>query len=204
MLAIISISVDKPLHHGMRTVCIVDGTMAMTSSLQSVNSMHNVLCRYEYSLGLMSTQGFGFNFLSNTSMLGARINSSDNTRQDLDYSSCMPMTVFLPTRGRVEVYKDSRLISSYYYEAGVQQLNTTDFPSGAYNIEIRVVSDTGKVPSSEIQFLLQSQLPPLNEWLYFLEVGQVASSVNSAWLPDTTSQWIGRLGLITELLIHGH
>ena len=129
-------------------------------------------------------------------MLGARINSSDNTRQDLDYSSGMPMTVFLPTRGRVEVYKDSRLISSYYYEAGVQQLNTTDFPSGAYNIEIRVVSDTGKVLSSEIQFFAkQSQLPPLNEWLYFLEAGQVASSVNSAWLPDTTSQWIGRLGL---------
>ena len=154
----------------------------------------------EYNLGLLSTQGFGFNFLSDSPMMGARINSSNNTREDLDYSSGVPVTVFLPTHGRVEVYKDNRLISSRYYEAGAQQLNTSDFPSGAYNIEIRVVNDSGQILSSETQFFAkQSQLPPLNEWLYFMEAGQTVSTVQDSLLPQRSEQWIGRVGLSYRL-----
>ena len=57
----------------------------------------------EYNAGLLSTNGFGLNFTTDQTMLGVRINSSDNTREDLDFSGGMPVEVFLPTRGRVEI-----------------------------------------------------------------------------------------------------
>lgn len=128
----------------------------------------------EYNAGLLSTSGFGLSFSADQPVLGLRINSSNNTREDLDFSGGMPVTVFLPTRGRVEVRKDDRLIDSAFFEAGSQQLDTSGFPSGAYDIEIRILDEGGNLLSSETRFFAkQSQIPPVGEWLFFMETGRV-------------------------------
>ena len=115
----------------------------------------------EYNGGLLSISGFGLNLTSDQPMVGLRINSSDNTREDLDFSGGMPVAVFLLTRGRVEVRKDDRLIDSAFFEAGSQQLDTSGFPSGAYDIEIRIVDEAGNLITTETRFFAkQSQIPP--------------------------------------------
>ncbi|USE37017.1 TcfC E-set like domain-containing protein [Endozoicomonas sp. SCSIO W0465] len=149
----------------------------------------------EYNAGLLSTSGFGFNLTSDQPMVGLRINSSDNTREDLDFSGGMPVEVFLPTRGRVEVRKDDRLLDSSFFEAGSQQLDTTSFPSGAYNIEIRILDESGNLISTETRFFAkQSQIPPIGEWLYFMETGRVVNREADNALPEITEQWLSRAG----------
>ena len=154
----------------------------------------------EYNAGLLSTSGFGLNFTADQPVLGLRINSSNNTREDLDFSGGMPVTVFLPTRGRVEVRRDDRLINSAFFEAGSQQLDTSSFPSGAYDIEIRIYDEAGNLLSSETRFFAkQSQIPPLGEWLFFLESGRVLDRTNDRVLPEVTNQWLSRAGASRRL-----
>jgi len=154
----------------------------------------------EYNAGLLSTSGFGFNFTTDQPMVGVRINSSTRTREDESFSSGMPITVFLPTRGRVEVRKDDRLIDSAFFEAGSQQLDTSSFPSGAYNIEIRILDEGGNLLSSETRFFAkQSQIPPMGESLFFVESGRVVDRTEDQALPEVTDQWLFRAGVSRRL-----
>ncbi|WP_448218249.1 TcfC E-set like domain-containing protein [Endozoicomonas sp. 2B-B] len=151
---------------------------------------------FEYDLGLLSSQGFGLNFTSDQPLVGARFRSSDNTRDDTDFSGGMPIDIFMPLRGRVEVRKDGRLIASYFLEAGLQALNTTTFPTGAYDIDIRILDEQGSLLSEETRFFAkQFQLPPEGEWLLFAETGRVMTSVFDGVLPDSTQQWLTRAGV---------
>ena len=154
----------------------------------------------EYNAGLLSTNGFGLTFTADQPMVGLRINSSNNTREDLDFSGGMPITVFLPTRGRVEVRRDERLIDSAFFEAGSQELDTSNFPSGAYDIEIRIFDDGGKLLSSETRFFAkQSQIPPVSESLFFVESGRVVDRTDDQTLPEVTDQWLLRAGVSRRL-----
>ena len=108
----------------------------------------------------------------------------------------MPLEVFLPTRGRVEVHKDDRLIDSAFFEAGAQQLDTSGFPSGAYDIEIRILDENGTLIATETRFFAkQSQIPPMGEWLYFMETGRLVNRTSEQALPEITGQWLSRAGL---------
>ena len=154
----------------------------------------------EYNAGLLSTSGFGLNFTADQPMVGLRINSSTRTREDQSFSSGMPVTVFLPTRGRVEVRKDDRLIDSTFFEAGSQQLDTSSFPSGAYDIEIRILDEGGNLISSETRFFAkQSQIPPLGEWLFFMEAGRAMERLSQQALPQSTGQMLSRAGVSRRL-----
>ena len=154
----------------------------------------------EYNLGLMSSRGFGLSFSSDQTMFGGRVTSSTRTRQDTDFTGGLPVEVFLPVRGRVEIRRDNRLISSSFFEAGAQQLNTSSFPSGAYDIEIRVVDEQGNELSKETRFFAkQYQLPPHDEWLFFAEAGQVVDRNVNSVLPENTAIWLSRAGVSRRL-----
>ncbi|WP_330924231.1 TcfC E-set like domain-containing protein [Candidatus Sororendozoicomonas aggregata] len=157
-----------------------------------------------YRAGMVSSEGFGLSFTSDQILAGVRLGSSDNTRTDTNFSGGMPLDVFLTTRGRVEVRKDNRLIASYFLEAGSQQLDTSAFPSGAYDIEIKTFDEQGNPQNTEIRFFAkQFDLPPEGEWRYFLETGKVMSRSGDDVLPEMTDQVLARAGVsrrITETL----
>ncbi len=155
----------------------------------------------EYNLGMLSSQGFGLNFTSDQIIAGGRITTSSNTRKDIDFTGGTPLEVFLPTRGRVEVRKDNRLIDSSFFEAGAQQMDTSVYPGGAYDIEIVVLDEQGNELSREHRFFAkQYRLPPMGEWLFFAESGRVLSLQAEKILPETSSQWINRAGVSRRLL----
>ncbi|WP_067516284.1 TcfC E-set like domain-containing protein [Endozoicomonas ascidiicola] len=148
----------------------------------------------EYSAGLMNSRGNGgLNFLVNQPLFGVRTGSSENTRKDLEFSRGIPVEVYLPVRGWVEVRENDRLLYSAPYEAGAQRLDTSSFPNGAYDIEIRIISDSGYLISSEARFFAkQSQLPPLGEWLFMAEAGRVVDASDNSGFPNITDDWQAR------------
>ncbi|WP_263080767.1 TcfC E-set like domain-containing protein [Endozoicomonas sp. Mp262] len=153
-----------------------------------------------YRAGLMRSEGFGLSFTSDRILTGVRLGSSDNTRADTSFSGGTPLDLFLPTRGRVEVRKDNRLIASYFLEAGSQQLDTTGFPSGAYDVEIKILDEQGNPIRTENRFFAkQFDLPPEGEWRYFMEAGQVMDRTNEETLPEMTKQLLARAGVSRRL-----
>ena len=154
----------------------------------------------DYSGGMVGSGSVGLSFTSDRTLLGVRIGTSDSTRIDNDFTGGTPLAVFLPTRGRVEVLKDGRLVDSWFMEAGNQQLNTSSFPSGAYNIELVIVNEAGQVISKETRFFAkQYRLPAKGEWVYFAETGRILNRNTINTLPTLTEQWVGRAGFSRRL-----
>ena len=153
-----------------------------------------------YRAGLMNSEGFGLSFSSDRTLTGVRIGSSNNTRTDTSFSGGLPLDVFLPVRGRVEVRKDDRLIASYFLEAGSQELNTSAFPSGAYDVEIKILDEQGNPVRTETRFFAkQFDLPPEGEWRYFMEAGKVMDRSTDKTLPEMTKQFLARAGVSRRL-----
>lgn len=153
-----------------------------------------------YQAGIITGEGFGLSFTPNQTIGGAHVGSSSRTRLDSGFSGGMPLEVFLTTRGRVEIYKDDRLIVSYFLEAGSQQLDTSTFPSGAYDVEIKILDDQGQLVKSESRFFAkQFELPPQGEWLYFIEAGKVLDRNSGNVLPGETDQLLARAGVSRRL-----
>ncbi len=154
-----------------------------------------------YRAGMVSSEGFGLSFTSDRILAGVRLGSSNNTRTDTNFSGGMPLDVFLTTRGRVEVRKDNRLIASYFLEAGSQQLDTSAFPSGAYDIDIKTFDEQGNLQNTETRFFAkQFDLPPEGEWRYFLETGKVMNRAGDDVLPEMTDQVLARAGVSRRIV----
>ncbi|MTI11712.1 TcfC E-set like domain-containing protein, partial [Sansalvadorimonas verongulae] len=146
--------------------------------------------------GMISSRGFGLNFTSDQTLLGGRVATSDSTRLDTQFTGGTPLDVFLPTRGRVELRRDGKLLASQFFEAGNQALNTSSLPDGAYNLDIRIIDDLGVEVSRETRFFAkQNRLPAPGEWTWFMEAGDVLNRVANATLPETTGQILGRGGV---------
>ncbi|PJE80640.1 putative outer membrane usher protein EcpC [invertebrate metagenome] len=153
-----------------------------------------------YRGGMMNSEGFGLSFTSDKTLTGVRLGSSDNTRTDTSFTGGMPLDVFLPVRGRVEVRRDDRLIASFFLEAGSQQLDTSAFPSGAYDVEIKILDEQGNPIKTETRFFAkQFDLPPAGEWRYFMEAGQVMDRTSDTAFPEMTHQLIARGGVSRRL-----
>ena len=153
-----------------------------------------------WQAGLVNTTGFGLNFSTSRRLWGARIASSFNTRTDRSFTQGTPLEVFMPVQGRYEVIYEERLVSSGLIEAGNQEIDTTSFPSGAYDLSIRLLDDLGNLIRTETRFFAkQTRLAPMGEKEYFLEGGRVSQSSADKILPELTDDVLIRSGVNMRL-----
>lgn len=141
--------------------------------------------------GVLQTNNQLGTFLPSSELLGFGISSDINTRSDLDYSEGIPIEVFLTAQSRVEIYKDGRLVSTGFYGAGNQTLDTRQLPDGAYNVDIRIVDDFGRINTETRFYAKSNRLPPIDQPSYFLNFGQVRSRDNQqSSTPQFENVWL--------------
>ena len=154
----------------------------------------------DYQAGIFRGNAGGFVFMRNSLFAGAAIQSSLITRNDLQISLGNEIEVFLDSRSRVEIYKDGRLISTQFYDVGNQQINTSSLPSGAYDLEIKIINSAGTERSETRYFSKSSKLPPADQPLYFLQVGEeMQESDAKRVLPQGTDRHFLRAGISKRL-----
>ena len=154
----------------------------------------------QYQGGIINSEGLGFSFLRDKSVAGFRVGDSNNTKTNTSLTGGVPLNIFMPTRGRAEIKKNDRLIATFFFEAGNQQLDTSSFPSGAYDVQITILDQLGSILSSETRFFAkQPGLPSVDEWLHFLEAGSLMERDSNALLPKATNQLLVRSGLSKRL-----
>lgn len=76
-------------------------------------------------------------------VLGVVLGSSDSTVQSQDDSliSSVPVEVYMARAGRVEVYKEGKLIDTQSLSAGLQSLNTESWPAGVYLVQLHILQN---------------------------------------------------------------
>ncbi|MEW4367391.1 TcfC E-set like domain-containing protein [Aliikangiella maris] len=150
-----------------------------------------------YQVGSFRTNSQSNSFFEQREILGVRVQSSLASRVDLAQVSGTRLFVFLSEHSRVEIYKDGQLIDSREYQAGNIELNTQDFPQGSYTLEIKIIGDSGREAMESRFFTKSLQLPPLDESLYFVEVGFPEDEQIQTY-PVAKDQPFARLGFVTR------
>ena len=154
----------------------------------------------DYQAGIFRKNAGNFVFMKDALFVGATIESSLITRQDLDVSLGNEIEVFLDSRSRVEIYKDGRLVSTQFYGVGNQVINTSNLPSGAYDVELKIINSAGIERSVSRFYSKSSRLAPRDQTLYFLQVGEKMTESNSGGiLPKGTGNRLLRAGISKRL-----
>ena len=122
-------------------------------------------------------------FARSERFMGVGYSTSNRSRIDTRHQRSTPLEVFLPLAGRVELYRDDRLLQSHYFPAGNQQIDTSSLPQGAYSITIRVVGEEGQLLSETEQFFVKSsQLPGMGAPEYFIQAGYDLDKINERFI----------------------
>lgn len=105
--------------------------------------------------GFLQTEGQFFR--STLNIAGAGLRSSEDIYLDQDSLRGSKLEIFVPSRSRVEFFRGSRLLSVQTLEYGLQEVDTSSFPQGSYEVKIDIVEDDGTV-TTEKRFFVKSGL----------------------------------------------
>lgn len=104
-------------------------------------------------------------------MVGAEYGSFFGARRDLADGLQTPLEVVLPRAAQVEVYRDDVLIHAVRMSAGLQQINTANFPAGSYQVHI-IARDGDQILLDETRIYTRAtDLPPEGEWAFRIRAG---------------------------------
>lgn len=117
-------------------------------------------------------------------IVGASMATSLLTRTDLESTLATPIELFLPIRGRVDIFRDGRLISTDFYEAGNQSIDTSRLPPGAYDIEVAVTDVAGATRRQQQLFIKSALMAPPGEPQWFADAGQVMKRNVDGGIPE--------------------
>jgi len=132
---------------------------------------------FQYQAGWFNSESGFLTFLPTLNILGFRYSTSLKARVDLRYSSGSEVQLFLANRSRINILKDGRILSSKFYNPGIQVIDTAILPDGAYDIELRITDQSGREEVQTQYFVKSQRLAPLDQDLFFFELGDVQESV---------------------------
>lgn len=125
-----------------------------------------------YQGGILTT--FGSDFLTTQQILGI---SFQNSYQEygalgdtLNTQLGTPIVVYLSLPSQVNVYRGNNLIYSANLSAGRQQLDTTGFPVGSYEVTLKIQDSLGQTTTQTQYFVKQSGFYG-QDWHYYLLLG---------------------------------
>ena len=162
-------------------------------SFDQVGYTH-LLRDHEITAGLFEPDSSALRSLRRDLLMGARVAVSLNRRQDKDSILSSPIEVFLPIRGRVDIFRNDRLISSGFYEAGNQLIDSSRLPNGSYLIDIVITDDAGNRTTEQQLFVKSSLLPPPGRPTWFIEAGDVRLRDADQVMPESVDTTLLRSG----------
>ena len=131
-------------------------------------------------------------FADSQQVFGLKIGSSLNSRVDMANVSSTPIRIFANGRRRVEVLRDNRLIYATTVNAGSQEIQTSTFPDGSYNVTIRIYNGSALEQELTRFYSKSARLPPSDEILWYLEGGEMTERTEGNTLPERQGEWIVR------------
>lgn len=98
---------------------------------------------YRFAAGMMDTWSMqsiaSFSALNTSKVYGFSYGNKSNTTINDNKQSITPIVVFLASAGTVQIYRDGRLLSIQNFSMGSHELDTSTFPYGTYNVEVKTI-----------------------------------------------------------------
>ena len=161
--------IGKGRGHGFANWASTDQNAMSIDELGYTHDLKDI----QISAGLLEPAIDALRAVPRQPIMGVSVARSLLTRTDLDSMIASPIELFIPVRGRVDIFRDGRLISTGFYEAGNQRIDTRRLPGGAYNVEIVITDVTGTTRTIQQLFIKSALMAPPGEPLWFIDAGQV-------------------------------
>ncbi|MFV8904357.1 TcfC E-set like domain-containing protein [Serratia fonticola] len=94
-----------------------------------------------------------------------------------------PVSVLLSRDARIDAYRGSQLLSSFYLKAGTHELDTHSFPAGSYVVTLRIY-ESNQLARSETVPYTGTGGGPLNTFQWFLQGGRLRDNGSVRWSTD--------------------
>lgn len=193
---------------GNNVVNVTSNLSQLTGSSVSSSSVYTLqtvdLTRFKnglyYQMGMFTPQPGGA-FLGGPTVLGVSVQNFGILNQAAQGN---PIQVYLPLPAQVAVYKNGYLISTQSFNAGKQQLDTSSFPEGSYELTLKITNNIGQITTQNVFFVKQSSLPPTGSPNYQASIGVLQSNTtnpggNGVILPNFTSVPLFSYGQLRRL-----
>ena len=155
---------------------------------------------YQYGAGYLDSDSIlTSEFVSSARLLGIKFGTSQSSRIDSANVTATPLTFFASSRGRIEVLRDNRLIYATQVNAGSQEIDTSNFPAGSYQVTVKVYNGSTLAQEFTRLFVKSVRLPPSDELLWFFEAGDMTNRTNDTTLPERSGDWQARGGTSLRL-----
>ncbi len=131
-----------------------------------------------YSVGVLPTSGSGL-FIQTITMIGAKFQNQQEPGGQSLSTQGTPVIIYLPLPSQVQVYRNNELIFSDDFGSGKQQLDTSGFPVGSYDITVKI-TDALQQTREEHQFFVKrtTKIDP-NDSRYSLSAGVIEKNDQS-------------------------
>lgn len=172
--------VGEGRHHGFSNWVSTDENALGIDELGYTHDMKDT----QVTGGLFEPVVDALRAVSRQPIIGVGYARSLITRTDMESVLASPIELFLPTRGRVDIFRDGRLISTGFHEAGNQSIDTSRLPAGAYNIDIVITDVAGTTRTIQQLFIKSTLMAPPGEPLWFVDAGQVMQRNTGNGFPD--------------------
>ncbi|WP_332888476.1 TcfC E-set like domain-containing protein [Shimwellia pseudoproteus] len=134
---------------------------------------------------------FGFSLLPLDRFNGVRVGTTSAYINNAVSQDATPLMVQTNRNARVDIYRGSQLLSSQYFAAGINAVNTSTFPPGSYGLELRVF-ENGVLQRTEQQPFTKSSGGFGNGLQWFLQAGSRDTANASA--PGLQSKTVAAAG----------
>ncbi len=129
-----------------------------------------------YQVGMFSPISGG-GFIGAPTVLGASVQNYGVLNSTAQGS---PVPLFFALPSQVAVYKNGYLISTQSFNAGKQQLDTSSFPAGSYDLTLKITNNLNQTTTQTVFFVKQSSLPPSGSPNYQASLGVLQGNTNAS------------------------
>jgi len=119
--------------------------------------------------GLLETVGQTFAFSRN--FLGFGLSSELKAYDDLRSLRGSRVELYIPTRSQVDIYRGTRILYSRILDFGLQEIDTSRFPSGSYELRAVITEGDGTQTEEFINFSKFLEISPRGKPEYNIQVG---------------------------------
>ena len=128
-------------------------------------------------VGLLRTRGQ--RFVSAREFMGLEVGSTQETLYDDRLAQGSFIEIYVPQRGRVNIFRDEQLISTQLLDFGLQQLDTSRFPQGSYEVRIEIEQPDGTFSSENRLFTKTTNIVPRGKPEWFFQAGVIREQVDA-------------------------
>ncbi len=104
---------------------------------------------------------------------GVQFETSQNIFLDNDNARGSKMEIFVPSRSTVQFYRDSQLLSVQLLDFGLQEVDTSSFPQGSYEVDIVITDSAGRETRDKRFFTKAGFLASRSAPIVFFSAGAV-------------------------------